>query len=133
LQNIRNTGGGPEGLLYVLAGNPEFAVSSVLIAEWSIGEVNAYELDSNGLPIAATRRLFMSGLSGAEGAIMDPLTGDFLFSTFGGGDQVIRVSGFVAPPPPDAVPLPAAAVLFPAGLGLIALMTRRRKKKSPDA
>lgn len=39
----------------------------------------------------------MTGLSGAEGAAIDPLTGDFLFSTFGGGDRVIVVRGFAAP------------------------------------
>jgi hypothetical protein len=40
---------------------------------------------------------FIKGLSGAEGAFIDPLTGDFLFSTFGSSNQVIRVSGFIAP------------------------------------
>jgi len=33
----------------------------------------------NGDPIVATRRLFVSGLDGAEGAYLDPLTGDYLF------------------------------------------------------
>jgi hypothetical protein len=39
----------------------------------------------------------VTGLTGAEGALIDPVTGDFLFSTFGGGDKVIRISGFEAP------------------------------------
>jgi hypothetical protein len=39
----------------------------------------------------------MTGLSGAEGAALDPLTGDFLFSTFGGGSRVIEVRGFAVP------------------------------------
>ena len=42
----------------------------------------------------------MSGLEGAEGAVIDPITGDFLFSTFGGGDRVVVVSGFAKPLPP---------------------------------
>ncbi|RIK75841.1 MAG: hypothetical protein DCC67_14765 [Planctomycetota bacterium] len=107
--------GGPEGIAYVAAGNPGFAVDSMLVAEWSIGRVAAYEIDGNGDPIAATRRDFITNLSGAEGAFIDPITGDFLFSTFGGGDQVIVVQGFRAPP--GAVP-EAASLLVWAGLGV---------------
>ena len=36
----------------------------------------------------------MTGLGGAEGGTRDPVTGDFLFSTFGGGDRVLVVRGF---------------------------------------
>jgi hypothetical protein len=39
----------------------------------------------------------VTGLTGAEGALIDPVTGDFLFSTFGGGNKIIRISGFVVP------------------------------------
>ena len=42
----------------------------------------------------------ITGLDGAEGALLDPVTGDFLFSTFGGGSRVVAVRGFRAPPPP---------------------------------
>ena len=38
------------------------------------------------------------GARGAEGAVLDPLTNDFLFSTFGGGNRVIVVRGFAALP-----------------------------------
>lgn len=93
-------GGGPEGIVYIAAGNPGFAVDSVLVCEWSLGRVVAYDIDANGDPIVATRRIFITGLSGAEGATIDPLTGDFLFSTFGGGDRVIRVVGFTGITPP---------------------------------
>ena len=41
---------------------------------------------------------FITGLSGAEGAFIDPLTGDFLFSTFG-GNRVILVTGFAVSEP----------------------------------
>ena len=46
---------------------------------------------------------FITGLSGAEGTFIDPVTGDLLFSTYGGGNQVIRVTGFGAPPVPTSV------------------------------
>ncbi|MGE3182570.1 MAG: hypothetical protein AB7N71_13140, partial [Phycisphaerae bacterium] len=93
-------GGGPEGLVYIAAGNPGFAADSVLVCEYAFGRVVAYEIDANGDAIVATRRIFLTGLGGAEGAAIDPLTGDFLFSTFGGGDRVIRVIGFTGITPP---------------------------------
>lgn len=43
--------------------------------------------------------MFLSNLTGAEGAAIDPVTGDFMFSTFGGGSRVVVVSGFAAPVP----------------------------------
>lgn len=89
-------GGGPEGIVYVQGGNPGFANDSILISEYGTGRIVAYEADANGDPIVATQRVFISGLGGAEGAAIDPVTGDFLFSTFGGGNHVIRVSGFTA-------------------------------------
>ena len=126
--------GGPEGIVYVKAGNPGFGADSVLVSEYAAGAVGAYEIDANGDPIAGTRRTFISGLSGAEGAAIDPLTGDFFFSTFGGGNNVIRVSGFtVQPPPPPpgdgeaVIPLPATAPLAAAALGLLALLRLRRR------
>lgn len=93
-------GGGPEGIAYVSAGNPGFSADSVLVCEYSGGRVVTYEIDSNGDPIVSTRRPFITGLGGAEGAAIDPLTGDFLFSTFGGGNRVLRVTGFTAINPP---------------------------------
>lgn len=91
---------GPEGAIYVGAGNAGFANDSVLVSAYSAGKIVAYEVDGNGDPLTTTARDFMAGLSGAEGATVDPLTNDFLFSTFGGGDRVIVVHGFEAPPPP---------------------------------
>jgi hypothetical protein len=92
--------GGPEGIVYVNPGSPEFTNPSMLVSEFSAGRVSAYEIDVNGDPLPATRRNFITGLSGAEGAFIDPVTGDFLFSTFGGGNRVIVVQGFAEPPPP---------------------------------
>ena len=97
--------GGPEGFIYVPPGSPQFVdFNSMLVSEFSAGRVSTYALDGNGDPIPATRTPFITGLSGAEGAAIDPLTHDFLFSTFGGGDRVVAVRGF-APPPFEAEPV----------------------------
>jgi hypothetical protein len=96
--------GGPEGFIYVPPGSRDFTdFQSMLVSEWSAGNIAAYLIDVGGNPIPATRVDFMTGLTGAEGALVDPLTGDFLFSTFGGGDRVIVVQGFAPPPPPPAI------------------------------
>ncbi|MDZ4752868.1 MAG: hypothetical protein SGJ09_10200 [Phycisphaerae bacterium] len=94
-------GGGPEGILFVEAGNPEFAVNSVLISQYAAANVVAYDLDANSDPIVATKRTFISGVGGAEGAARDPLTGDYLFSTFQSGDRVLVVRGFAVSCPAD--------------------------------
>jgi hypothetical protein len=120
---IQNVPGGPEGFVWVAGSNAGFAgVDSMLIAEYSAGRVGAYQIDANGNPLVATRRDFLTGLTGAEGAVFDPVTGDFLFSTFGGGNQVVRVSGFLAPPPTCGQPgQPPCAVAAPGTLPLLAL------------
>jgi len=92
--------GGPEGVVYVGPSNPLFDVNSILLCEYGTGTVVSYEVDPNGDPIPSTRRPFITGLSGAEGAAIDPVTGQFLFSTFGGVGNVLVVRGFVPPPPP---------------------------------
>ncbi len=116
------TGFGPEGILFVPSGAPAFIGPSMLISEYSANRISAYDLDSNGIPIPASRRDFMTGLSGALGAFTDPLTKDFLFSTFGGSNRVIAVRGFVVPPctppPPGMVswyPLDGTAVDIQSG------------------
>ena len=94
--------GGPTGLAYVPQGSAQFPNPSFLLSEFSDDSVAAYEMDAQGDPVLASRRVFISNLSGALGAAIDPETGSFLFSTFGGGDRVLVVSGgFVAPPPPQ--------------------------------
>lgn len=93
--------GGPEGIAYISAGNPQFSAPSVLICEYGAGSVVSYEVDGIGNPIVATKRPFLTGLTGAEGAAIDPLTGDFLFSTFNGGNRVVVVRGFSVPCPED--------------------------------
>jgi hypothetical protein len=88
--------GGPEGFTYVKAGNPDFAVDSMLVSEWSASSIATYEVDAQGNPAPGTRRTFLTGLTGAEGAYRDPDTGDFFFSTWSfGADRVIVVRGFL--------------------------------------
>ena len=102
--------GGPEGIVYVPAGSPQFGGPSVLVSEYSAGNVATYTVDGNGDPVIASRRTFIGGLSGAEGAFVDPVTGDFLFSTFGGEGRVIVVRGFRAPPPELPPPVAGKSV-----------------------
>jgi hypothetical protein len=84
--------------VYVPPGSPDFTdFGSVLVSEYDGNAVTTYAIDANGDPLPATRAVFIDGLTGAEGAISDPLTNDFLFSTFGGGDHVIVVRGFGPP------------------------------------
>jgi len=117
--------GGPEGFVFIDAdGNEGFTVDSLLMADYISGRISTYDLDANGDPIVSSRRDFITGLTNAEGAAIDPLTGDFLFSTFGGGDRIVRVDGFV--PPPSAISEPSMVVLF--GLGLVGLGLARRRR-----
>ncbi|HKQ61636.1 MAG TPA: MopE-related protein [Candidatus Polarisedimenticolaceae bacterium] len=91
--------GGPEGFAYVPPGSPQFPdFTQLLVSEYSSGSIAVYDVDAAGNPVPASRVPFVTGLTGAEGATLDPRTGDFLFSTFGGGDHVIAVRGFAPLP-----------------------------------
>lgn len=90
--------GGPEGFVYIEAGNAEFAQNGMLVSEWTDNKIAAYEVNAGGNPIPATRKEFVVGLTGAEGAFLDPLSGDFLFSTFADVNRVIAIRGFKPPP-----------------------------------
>jgi PEP-CTERM motif-containing protein len=120
--------GGPEGFTYVSGLNPDFLVNSLLLSEFSAGAVAVYAVDANGDPILSSRRTFLDGLEGAEGAVLDPVTGDFLFSTFGGGDRVVLVSGFTEQPPPP-VPEPSTYALMLAALLGLGFAGRRRTQR----
>lgn len=90
--------GGPEGFVHIGSQNPGFVVDGLLVSEWSAGNLAAYDADDNGDPVVATRRPFVTGLTGAEGAFLDPYSGDFLFTTFGGGNRLIAIRGFTPNP-----------------------------------
>ena len=75
--------GGPEGFVYVEAGSPLFPKSSMLVSEWSTNMVSTYEIDDKSDPKLDTRKVFLTGFKGPEGAYRDPATGDFFFSTWG--------------------------------------------------
>jgi hypothetical protein len=90
---------GPEGFIFVPPGSVLFSnYNSMLVCSYGAGEIQAFQLTTNSAPDPETKSVFISGLSGAEGAVIDPVSGDFLFSTFGSGDRVIAVRGFNRPP-----------------------------------
>jgi hypothetical protein len=91
---------GPGGFAYVPAGSPGFAAQSIIVAEWSQDSVAVYDSDQQGDPIDTTRRPFFSAFPRPWGAYFEPVTGDFLFLTWGSGttDRVYVVQGFSKPP-----------------------------------
>ncbi len=127
--NIGN--GGPEGTVYVPQGSPDFSDNTMLVSLYRSGIVAAYQLDANGLPIPETEQDFITGLGRVQGAAVDPLTGDFLFSTFNGGNHLYEVRGFAAP---AAAPEPGTSLLLGAGLiiGGLAFRARERVAEDPD-
>jgi hypothetical protein len=91
----------PGGMAYVPAGSPGFTQQAVIVAEWTTNDrVAVYDVDDSGDPIVATRREFFSAFPRPWGAYFEPLTGDYLFLSWGtGDDHVFIVQGFVPPPP----------------------------------
>jgi hypothetical protein len=95
----------PGGFAYVPAGSPGFTNQSLIVAEWSqadpsLDRVAVYEVDNSGDPVPSTRREFLSKFPRPWGAYFEPLTGDYLFLTWGAGDdRVYIVQGFVPPQP----------------------------------
>jgi len=102
---------GPEGFVYVPLGSELFPNPSMLVTEYNTGNVVAYELDGNGWAVPASRRIMVTGLALAEGAAIDPLTGDFIFTTYGGSDHLYRVWGGFNPPAGGS-DLPACNILY---------------------
>ncbi len=121
-------GGGPEGITYVPAGSPVFSGPTMLLSQYGANTVSAYQVDANGNPIVASQSTFISGLGGVEGAFTDPLTGDFLFSTFGNGNRIIEVQGFAKPP--VGTPEPSTVVSAICGVLVAARLIARRRRSA---
>jgi hypothetical protein len=117
-------GDAPQGIIYVPRGAALFPNPSILLAEFGLGRISSYEVDGNGDPLPSTQRTFISGLANPEGAAIDPITGDFLFSTFSGGNRIVRVAA-IAPAP--AVPEPQTWVLLGIGLALLGAVGMRTR------
>lgn len=115
------TYGGPEGIIWVPPGSPLFSSQSVLVSQYGFGTISAYTIGADGLPDPTSQTGFYSGLTGVEGATLDPQTGDFLFSTFGGGNHIIEIRGFA---PVAPIPEPAAVFLILGGVS--GLLLRKR-------
>ena len=93
----------PGGFAYVPEGSPGFPIQSVIVAEWrtesNLDRVAVYEVDAAGDPVVATRREFFKKFPRPWGAYFEPVTGDYLFLSWGAGDDhVYVVQGFVPPP-----------------------------------
>jgi hypothetical protein len=95
----------PGGFAYVPAGSPGFTNQSLIVAEWrsadpTMDRVAVYGVDANGDPMVASRQEFFHKFPRPWGAYFEPVTGDYMFLSWGAGiDHVYIVQGFVPPPP----------------------------------
>lgn len=78
--------GGTDAFVYVSGSMPEFKSQRILMTEQDADKVAVYSIDENGDPISSSRQDFLTGIDGPIGAAIDPLTGDFFFSTYSFGD-----------------------------------------------
>ena len=92
------TPAGATGISYVKGGNAGFTNDSVLITNFDVEGVNAFEIDANGDPIPSSKQNFLTDLEVAIGGTVDPVSGDFLCNSFFGvsftGVGIIVASGF---------------------------------------
>ena len=91
----------PGGFAYVPAGSPGFPKQSVIVAEWQASDadrVSVYETDAQGDPVVSTRKEFFMKFPRPWGAYFEPVTGDYMFLSWGASvDRLYIVQGFVPP------------------------------------
>lgn len=91
---------GPGGFAYVPEGSPGFDSPHIIVSDWSTNTVSVYEADGLGDPMVETRKDFYTTFPRPWGAYFEPLKGDFMFLTWGAGeDRVYITQGFEQPPP----------------------------------
>jgi hypothetical protein len=108
----------PGGFAYIPPGSPGFSKPGILVTEWLRGdpktftspltkyvpeteEIPAYDLDEAGDPMVASRRVFFSAFYRPWGAYFEPVTGDYMFLSWGTSpDHIVQVRGFAKPAPP---------------------------------
>jgi len=120
-----SVGPNPERFIYVASGNSGFGTNRCRWPSTSRAASMPTPLDGDGNPVPGSRRDFLTGLIGAADAFIDPLTGDFLFSTTrGGGNHVVEIQGF------QAVPEPARIELLATVAAGILVRTRRQSNQA---
>jgi hypothetical protein len=103
---------GGKGFAFVPAGRPLFPRASLLYIS-SDNDVQAYEVDANGDPLAATARLVLSDLSRTINAVLDPLTDDILISAgFPTGAPLFALTRAMAAPIQVRLTQPADGTAF---------------------
>jgi len=105
LTRITTLANNPGGFAYVPEGSPGFARGGIIVSEWNEDDatrdrVAVYDVNTNGDPLPETRRELLSRFPRPWGAYFEPATGDFLFLSWGTGeDRVYVIQGFAPPPP----------------------------------
>lgn len=110
------------GAAFVPAGAPKFANASVVVCDGD--KLRTYEVNGTGDPIAASGRVFVTGLSEPEGISRDPATGDFIFTSADQHSPGFYILGNLAGTPVPTISLlsPTNGTFFaaPAGFYLVA-------------
>lgn len=92
----------PTGFGYIASGNPLFSNPALLASQCDFNEGDSklyvYEIDGKGNPKLGSARSMVSNLC-AAGAVIDPQTGDMLFTNYYGYPPLTVLNGFTVAPP----------------------------------